>query len=162
MIRVSGKIIIGIAGKPFEYFGADSTIKDIFNFISHNIDTAEDIPFVDIDLLFDDVPLDNKEEVAESIEETGKKNIDLIYHVPKSLAFTQRFQDRIRHDIPNIIESVYNDCKVVGIYWLDEDTSMKLTISVEFANENFMKYSKYLDENVGFAVDDIVRYYTER
>lgn len=161
---VSGRIELRLPGKENVYFDLDNSVGDIFNYISENLNlnTAGDVAFIDIDVCDLKVEDDNQTaEIAESVVDNGKGNIDLIYDVPKNLAFTQRFQDRIKHEIPNIIESVYDDCKVVGIYWLDQENTMKLTISVEFSNENHEKYSKYLDENVGYAIDDMISYYSK-
>lgn len=168
-MKVSGKIGLNIPGTDVEvqqfYFDENKTIKDIFEKVSDSVNSITDLPAVGVFIMFDGVGNEDEKdtEVSEGIVERGKKNIDLIYDVPKNVAFTQRFQDRVKHDIPNIIESVYDDCKVVNIYWVDkgDENKMTLTIMVEFASENFDKYSKYLDENVGYAVKDIVNYYSK-
>lgn len=162
-MKILGKIGLTVNGNQ-KYFNADALVKDIFNYISENVHSVEDMLAVGVNLRFDDIEDTEASdlEIAERYEEKENNNVDLIYNIPKKLAFTQRFQDRIKYDIPNVIESVYSDCKVVNTYWVDDDSegdNIKLVIMVNFTSEDSTKYSKHLDENVKYAIDDIINYY---
>lgn len=177
---VCGELVIDIPGIEYKSFDPKETtiqdvidyVEDVVNFKDGQLIEPGDLPFISAEIRFDFGYVDDEEEeevgekieVSEAVEETGPKSIDLYYTVPKKMALTQRFQDRIANEVPNIIESVYDDCKVTGIRYEDIDEQyMKLTISVLFANENFVKSNapKYLDENISFIVNDIIDYYNK-
>lgn len=170
-MKIFGKMKVDLPGRKVVYFESNKTIQDVLDYINSQLDYIgrRDIPFITAEIALDfktddyeDDDDDQSKRISEDIKETGKNSIDLYYSVPKNLAFTQRFQDRIKYDIPNVIESVYDDCKITDIAYVDEDEeNMKLTINVESTNENFMKHSKYLDKNVGFIVNDIIEYYNK-
>lgn len=171
-MKISGKIGLTIPTSSktengIKYFNAENTVEDIFSYISDNIHSVKDMLSVKLSLRFDDISDINKEsnlEVAESYVEKDDNSTDLTYNIPKKLAFTQRFQDRIKYDIPNIIESVYADCKVTNTSWIDNGDSdhINLTITVEFKDSNdSANYSEHLDENVKYAIDDIIDYYSK-
>lgn len=171
-MKISGKIglIIPTDSKTesgVKYFNADNSVDDIFNYISDNVHSIKDMLSVKLSLRFDDISNTDDEsdlEIAESYIENNDNSTDLTYSIPRRLAFTQRFQDRIKYDIPNIIESVYADCKVVNSSWIDngDDDYISLTITVEFENsKDSASYSKHLDENVKYAIDDIIDYYSK-
>lgn len=101
-------------------------------------------------------------EAIESIDETNNTAI-LAYIVPKSITFTQRFQERVNKEITTILNSVYPDNFIItNISYKDIETdkeNMQMVISIEANNSKGMENLKYLDSNVEYIMKDIVDYY---
>lgn len=110
--------------------------------------------------------VNNKEEkIEESVEniDTVNNSAQLKYTIPKSVIFTQRFQDRIRKDIIEILDSVYpNYFTIDNILFddnYDDSMTMIVNISADINNDKALKELDNLDKNVEFIVKDLVDYY---
>lgn len=116
-----------------------------------------------------DVPSDTsdlqQEEVSEDIAvvDNVADTADLVYKVPKSVTFTQRFQSRINKELTDVLNAVYPDYfNIDSISFEDiEDDSenMKMLIKISAKDEQYMIALKYLDENVQYIIEDLVNYY---
>lgn len=104
-------------------------------------------------------------EVKEAIENIDETNntATLTYIVPKSITFTQRFQERVNKEITTILNSVYPDNFIINnISYKDIETdkeNMQMIISIEANNSKGMENLKYLDSNVEYIMKDIIDYY---
>lgn len=101
-------------------------------------------------------------EAIESIDENGN-TATLAYIVPKSITFTQRFQERVNKEITAILNSVYPDSFIItSISYKDIETdkeNMQMVISIEANDSKGMENLKYLDSNVEYIMKDIIDYY---
>ena len=102
---------------------------------------------------------EEEEQISENIEHEENNMIYLSYTAPKELAFTQKFQDRIKKEVPAVIDTIYPDIyNFKEILYSDNgDDTMNLNFIVESLTEE--NGSKYLDKDVGFTIDDIINYY---
>lgn len=108
---------------------------------------------------------DEQTEVKEAIESIDEKDntATLAYIVPKSITFTQRFQERVNKEITAILNSVYPDSFIItNISYKDIETdkeNMQMVISIEANDSKGMENLKYLDSNVEYIMKDIIDYY---
>lgn len=111
------------------------------------------------------VESDEQTEVKEAIESIDEKDntATLAYIVPKSITFTQRFQERVNKEITAILNSVYPDSFIItNISYKDIETdkeNMQMVISIEANDSKGMENLKYLDSNVEYIMKDIIDYY---
>lgn len=120
--------------------------------------------------------LDDKEEINESIineiplktSPTPLNMVTLNYTVPKKVTFTQRFQDRIKKEISDILNTVYPNMFVVDDIAYnditDDDENMFMYINIKVNeeagnSEEAINKLNYLDKNVEYILKDIVDYY---
>lgn len=113
----------------------------------------------------DEEEFDKQQEVKENIE-TVADNDDyavLSFLVPKSVTFTQRFQDRVKKEIIEILDSVYpNSFNIKDITYNDIDDdldNMKMIIRIKAVSDSGAENLKYLDKNVEFIMNDLINYY---
>lgn len=139
----------------------NTTIGDIFDIIDQAELSFSDRLDVRVNLDFDFDEEDQVEEISEMATQRNKDTITLSYEIPKNIAFTNKFQDRIRREIPDVIESVYPNLYSVGSFTFAEDlpSQMKLSIQIKALTPDAVKNMSYLDENVNYIVEDIVEYY---
>lgn len=108
---------------------------------------------------------DEQTEVKEAIEsiDENSNTATLAYIVPKSITFTQRFQERVNKEITAILNSVYPDSFIItSISYKDIETdkeNMQMVISIEANDSKGMENLKYLDSNVEYIMKDIIDYY---
>lgn len=122
-----------------------------------------------ISLVYDDAPQSLEQDegtiVKESVESINNEEgtAHLQYIVPKSVTFTQRFQDRINKEVSDILNSVYPDMfNISGIRFEDiepDSENMKMYIDVKANNESALNTINYLDKNVEYIIKDLVDYY---
>lgn len=104
-------------------------------------------------------------EVKEAVETIDDINntATLAYIVPKSITFTQRFQERVNKEITAILNSVYPDSFIItNISYKDIETdkeNMQMVINIEATDSKGMENLKYLDSNVEYIMKDIIDYY---
>ena len=163
-----GKIILDIPGYYPITLEKNVTVESILE----TIDAAElsQLDLLDVRLYveYDDEPVVEKDdeediEVAEAATQRNKDTIMLDYDIPKSIAFTQKFQNRIRDEIPDVIDSVYPGLYDVTNFTFKEDTptTMKLTIQIKALTNDAVRNMSYLDENVNYIVENIIDYYNK-
>ena len=136
------------------YFDMDNTISDIFKSLNES-----DLLYADVSLVIDD----DKEKISEKVTKIDDNSASLYYDLPKNIAFTNKFQDRIKKEVPSIIESVYPDYyEITKINYIDEtEDSIKLNIEILAKSEDAVNSLQYLDNNIGYIVDDILNYYSK-
>lgn len=104
-------------------------------------------------------------EIAEDIGSTDieKAEATLKYSVPKSVTFTQRFQDRVSKEITDILNSVYPGLfSIDNISYKDkvnDDENMDMFINIKANSEEGMNSLIYLDKNVEYIMKDLIDYY---
>lgn len=113
----------------------------------------------------DEEEFDKQQEVKENIETVADDDdyAVLSFLVPKSVTFTQRFQDRVKKEIIEILDSVYpNSFNIKDITYNDIDDdldNMKMIIRIKAVSDSGAENLKYLDKNVEFIMNDLINYY---
>lgn len=113
----------------------------------------------------DEEEFDKQQEVKENIETVADDDdyAVLSFLVPKSVTFTQRFQDRVKKEIIEILDSVYpNSFSIKDITYndIDDDSdNMKMVIRIKAVSDSGTENLKYLDKNVEFIMNDLINYY---
>ena len=113
----------------------------------------------------DEEEFDKQQEIKENIETVADDNdyAVLSFLVPKSVTFTQRFQDRVKKEIIEILDSVYpNSFNIKDITYNDIDDdldNMKMIIRIKAVSDSGTENLKYLDKNVEFIMNDLINYY---
>lgn len=113
----------------------------------------------------DEEEFDKQQEVKENIETVADDDdyAVLSFLVPKSVTFTQRFQDRVKKEIIEILDSVYpNSFNIKDITYNDIDDdldNMKMIIRIKAVSDSGTENLKYLDKNVEFIMNDLINYY---
>lgn len=113
----------------------------------------------------DEEEFDKQQEVKENIETVADDDdyAVLSFLVPKSVTFTQRFQDRVKKEIIEILDSVYpNSFNIKDITYndIDDDSdNMKMIIRIKAVSDSGAENLKYLDKNVEFIMNDLINYY---
>lgn len=108
---------------------------------------------------------DKQQEIKENIETVADDDdyAVLSFLVPKSVTFTQRFQDRVKKEIIEILDSVYpNSFNIKDITYNDIDDdldNMKMIIRIKAVSDSGAENLKYLDKNVEFIMNDLINYY---
>lgn len=108
---------------------------------------------------------DKQQEIKENIETVADDDdyAVLSFLVPKSVTFTQRFQDRVKKEIIEILDSVYpNSFNIKDIVYNDIDDdldNMKMVIRIKAVSDSGAENLKYLDKNVEFIMNDLINYY---
>lgn len=117
-------------------------------------------------VVFDAVETDtdtNTTPVDERVKQQNKDTLLVSYDIPKKIAFTQKFQDRIRTEIPDVIDSVYHNLyDIKDISFIEDSTeTIKLNIKVKCNTPDAVRNQDYLNDNIGYIVDNIIKYYTK-
>lgn len=113
----------------------------------------------------DEEEFDKQQEIKENIETVADDDdyAVLSFLVPKSVTFTQRFQDRVKKEIIEILDSVYpNSFNIKDITYNDIDDdldNMKMIIRIKAVSDSGTENLKYLDKNVEFIMNDLINYY---
>lgn len=113
----------------------------------------------------DEEEFDKQQEIKENIETVADDDdcAVLSFLVPKSVTFTQRFQDRVKKEIIEILDSVYpNSFSIKDITYndIDDDSdNMKMIIRIKAVSDSGTENLKYLDKNVEFIMNDLINYY---
>lgn len=130
-------------------------INSFFDIINSS-DVEDDYLYCDINVI-----LENKEqeEISENIIQEDSEKIYLTYVVPKNLVFTQKFQDRIKKEIPSVIEEVYPNQYIIEDFNYSEFDSDNMNLNLTVKINDSKQDSKYLDNDIGYIVEDIVNYY---
>lgn len=158
------KIVLKVPGHTDTTFESYTDINVIWDVLS-------EYPNCDLKVVYEETDTDsnkvnNTAEVAsESIDYKDSDSASIGYKVPKSVTFTQRFQNRINKEVSEILNSVYpNQFYVSEIFFsdiADDPDNMYMSImikanpEVEMATQNL----KYLDKNVEYILKDIIDYY---
>lgn len=104
-------------------------------------------------------------EIAEDIGSTDEKNAEAVlkYSVPKSVTFTQRFQDRVSKEITDILNNVYPNMFIIdNISYKDkpdDGDNMEMFITIKATSDDGMNSLVYLDRNVEYIMKDLIDYY---
>lgn len=104
-------------------------------------------------------------EVSEDIGSTDDEKAEAIlkYSVPKSVTFTQRFQDRVSKEITDILNNVYPGMFIIdNISYKDkpdDEENMEMFITIKATSTDGMSSLVYLDRNVEYIMKDLIDYY---
>lgn len=134
------------------------------NFIWKVVEEYNDCQLIIVDDE-DEEEFDKQQEVKENIETVADDDgyAVLSFLVPKSVTFTQRFQDRVKKEIIEILDSVYpNSFNIKDITYNDIDDdldNMKMIIRIKAVSDSGAENLKYLDKNVEFIMNDLINYY---
>lgn len=134
------------------------------NFIWKVVEEYNDCQLIIVDDE-DEEEFDKQQEVKENIETVADDDdyAVLSFLVPKSVTFTQRFQDRVKKEIIEILDSVYpNSFNIKDITYNDIDDdldNMKMIIRIKAVSDSGTENLKYLDKNVEFIMNDLINYY---
>lgn len=163
-MKLDGKIQLDIPGQAFKYFKSDDKIEDIFDYINSVQIDKEDLPFIDIRLIFDDyVNSDDikDEEVEERVVQRNKDTLSVFFDIPKEIAFTQKFQERIKSEVPAVLEAIYPGLyNITDIKFTEETPStIRLNFQIKAKTEDAVKNQDYLEENISYVIKDIINYY---
>lgn len=135
----------------------ENNINEFFDVINSRAKNERDLLYAGVNIVLDE----DEEQVSEMAVQQNKDTVSLYYIVPKKVAFTKKFQDRIKKEVPDIIESVYPGLyDVYDISYIEESKNdMKLNIKVKAKTSDAINNIYYLDDNVSYIVDDIIEYY---
>lgn len=103
--------------------------------------------------------------VSEDIGSTNEEKAEAVlkYSVPKSVTFTQRFQDRVNKEITEILNSVYPNMFIIdNIAYKDkpdDEDNMEMFITIKATSDDGMSSLVYLDRNVEYIMKDLIDYY---
>lgn len=154
---LNAELYLNIPGYEKIYVTSAEDITEILNEVDE-----QDAKFSTINLVVADT---NNNMIAEDIVPSFKdtNEVKLKYNVPKQIVFTQKFQDRIKKEIPSVIESVYPEqYDIIDIsYNTVTNDNVELSIYIKAKTENASQNLKYLDENIGYTVNNIIDYYNK-
>lgn len=134
------------------------------NFIWKVIENYNDCQLIVVDNE-DEEEFDKQQEVQENIETVDEitNTVTLTYLVPKSVTFTQRFQERIVKEVFEVLNTVYPEqFEITSVKYQDIEENpdeMKMVIEIKAANDKGLESLKYLDNNVEYIIKDLVEYY---
>lgn len=127
----------------------------------------EDYKNCTIEIVYDDVDqkLDIKEDINSDDIVTNKENtvnqdyVNLNFVVPKTVIFKQRFQDRVKTEVLDVLNSVYgNNSFILDSVKYEELDSENMNMIITIRSEQKDKL-QYLDSNVAYIMKDLIDYY---
>lgn len=142
--------------------GYSDTVFDYYEDLNFIWQVLDNFRGASLRIVYDE----DKKQVDEAVSTEEEKYTILEYKVPKSVTFTQRFQDRVTKEITSVLDAVYPDCFSISEVKYedieDDMDNMLMKIRVDANNDNTaMNALKFLDNNVEYIIGDLVNYYID-
>lgn len=150
------KIILKCPGYSDTVFNSYENLNIIWELI-------ENYNNITLEVVKDDKDTNVNESISSINSNLENTQIEFKYEVPKDIVFTQRFQDRVNHDISSILQSVYPEqFDITYIKFSENRNTMYMLVGVDISKKDTEISLDFLDENIGYIVKDLIDYYIER
>ena len=144
------KVILKVPGYTDTTFDSYEDLNFIWEILANYKDCS-------LEVIYEDT--NNMEPIKETVDNKKDNKAVFSYEVPKQVTFTKRFQDRVKEEIEDVLNSVYSYGFEIEDIKFKDDENMIMSITIKALNSDSMNAIDYLDENIGFIIKDLIDYY---